>query len=394
MNRLLAFLFVPVIFSCSAKLEKEEVLSDESTALVFDYVLDTVIIDSGDSKPYLDMKLVSSDYIASEGLLYNLDPGTGRVDVIDIAAQKLTGQIQFEVDGPNGIRRYFPTGIKKTNDGDLIIRDYYDILRMGTDAKLKDSYRLRNHTLGGDNLGSGLEINGMGEVSGDGSFFASYYGYYPSNGRILGLARVDLTTKSLRLIPIDFKDEVEKYTIKWNFREGKSSVIPEYKFLTLDRDNFIASNTYKNELWYYDAGKDSVFHRVYQSNLTANVKRGNFRKGVHSMKEYTLAKNRKYQEVVFGPIIKDPENRRFYRYSREVQSVPDRGGSFFRFVLTVFDENLNQLHEEKLALSAAIPGEYYANKTFIHQGMLYTFLDLKSQLAFVRLKPKVSSAGP
>ncbi|WBL42848.1 DUF4221 family protein [Algoriphagus halophytocola] len=387
MNRLLAFLFVPVIFSCSAKLEKEEVLAEESSALLFDYTLDTVIIDSGDSKPYLDMKLVSSDYVASEGLLYNLDPGTGRVDVIDIAAQKLTDQIQFEIDGPNGIRRYFPTGIKKTSGDDLIIRDYYDILRMGTDKKLKDSYRLRNHTLAGDNLRDGQEINGMGEVAQDGTFFASYYGYYPSNGPIMGLAKVDFASKSLRLIPVDFKEQSAKLTIRWDFREGKSTVIPEFKFLTLDKHNFIASNTYKNELWYYDAGTDSVYHRVYKSKLTANVKRGNFRKRVRSMREYTLAKNRKYQEVVFGPIVKDPTKQLFYRYSREVQQVPDRGGSFFRFVLTVFDDQLNQVHEEKLALSAAIPGEYYANKTFVHQGMLYTFLDLKSQLAFVRLKP-------
>lgn len=388
MNRLLPFLIVPLIFSCSPKEEKVEVVPKVSTtSKMFEYTLDTVLIDSGDSIPYLDMKLVSSDYVASEGLLYNLDPGTARVDVYDIAAQKLIKHIKFDVHGPNGIRKYFPTGIKKTKNGDLIIRDFFEVLRMGEDTKLKDSYRLQNHKLGGDNLGDSQEINGMGEIAEDGSYFASHYGYYPSNGRILGLAKVDLTTKSLQLIPVDFKDQSEKFTIRWEYREGKKMVVPEYKFLTLDGMNFIATNSYKNELWYYDAAKDSVSHRVYNSRLISNIKRGNFRKQVGTMQELDLAKKRKFQEVVFGPIIKDTKNQHFYRYSREVQNEPEEGGRYFRFVLSIFDEKLNIIHEEKLDLTAFIPGEYHVNKTFIHEGMLYTFLNLKNQIAFVRLKP-------
>ena len=390
MNRLPLLFFLSLIISCSPKKEKVEVVPKTFTNHTFEYTLDTVFIDSGDSMPYLDMNLVSSDYVYSEGLLYNLDPGTGRVDVYDIDAQKLKKHIQFEVRGPNGIRKYFPTGIKKTNNGDLIIRDYFEVLRMGEDAKLKDSYQLLNHKLDGDNLGESQEINGMGEISNDGSFFASYYGYYPSNGRILGLAKVDLTSKSLKLIPVSFRDQSERFLIRWEYREGKTMVVPEYKFLTLDGPNLIASNSYKNELWYYDAAKDSLYHRIYQSSLISNVKKGNFAKRVGSMQDLNLAKKRKFQEVVFSPIIKDPKNKRFYRYSREVQQEPEQGGRYFRFVLSVFDANLRIIHEEKLDLSAFIPGEYFVNKTFVHKGMLYTFLNLRNQIAFVRLKPSVT----
>jgi hypothetical protein len=388
MKRLLSLLFLSVIFGCSSKKEKVEVVPKTITNNTFDYTLDTVFIDSGDSLPYLDMNLVSSDYVSSEGLLYNLDPGTGRVDVYDIDAQKLKKRIQFEVNGPNGIRKYFPTGIKKTNNGDMIIRDYFEVLRMGADTKLKDSYLLQNHKLSGDNLGESQEINGMGEIAEDGSYFASYYGYYPSNGRILGLARVDLTSKSLKLIPVSFRDQSERFLIRWEYREGKTMVVPEYKFLTLDGPNFIATNSYKNELWYYDATKDSLYHRMYQSSLISNVKRGNYRKKVGSMRDLNLAKKRKFQEVVFGPIIKDPKNKRFYRYSREVQQEPEEGGRYFRFVLSVFDSNLKIIHEQKLDLSAFIPGEYFVNKTFVHKGMLYTFLNFRNQIAFVRLRPR------
>ncbi|EAZ81746.1 DUF4221 domain-containing protein [Algoriphagus machipongonensis] len=388
MRRLLPFLFLSLIFSCSTKKEKVEVVPQNSVGFQFDYSLDTVIMDSGDSMPYLDMNLVSSDYDAAEGLFYNLDPGTARVDVYDIAEQKLIKHIQFDVHGPNGIRKYFPTGIKKIRNGDFIIRDYFEILRMGEDTQLKDSYRLQSHKLEGDDLGESQEVNGMGEIAEDGSYFASYYGYYPSNGRIVGLAKVDLTTKSLQLIPVNFRDQSEKFLIRWEYREGKSTVVPEYKFITLDGRNFIATNSYKNELWYYYAANDSVVHRVYKSSLISNIKRGYFRKQVGSMQEFNLAKKRKFQEVVFGPIIKDPKNKRFYRYSREVQAEPEEGGRYFRFVLSIFDENLNLIHEEKLDLSAFIPGEYFVNKTFVHEGMLYTFLKLENQIAFVRLQPR------
>lgn len=387
MSRLFYLLLFGLFFCCSSKKEKVEVLPTAFSQNIFDYTLDTVVIDSGDSLPYLDMNLVSSDYDPTEGLLYNLDPGTGRVDVYDIGAKKLKNRIQFDVHGPNGIRKYFPTGIKKTTNGDLIIRDYFEVMRMGTDTKLKDSYRLQNHKLSGDDLGDSQEINGMGEISADGSFFASYYGYYPSNGRILGLALLDLKKKSLHLIPVDFRDQSKSFTIRWEYREGKSTLVPEYKFLTIDGSNFIATNSYKNELWYYDSAKDSVFHRIYQSSLMSNVKRGNFPKIVGSMKDLSIAKQRKFQEVVFGPIIKDPAKERFYRYSREVQQEPEEGGRYFRFILSVFDSKLNVIHEEKLDLSAFIPGEYFVNKTFVHKGMLYTYLNLKNQIAFVRLKP-------
>lgn len=391
MKRFLLFLFWVVIFSCSPKKEKPQEIPKAFDNHSFEYTLDTVFIDSGDSLPYLDMDLVSSDYVASEGLLYNLNPGTGRVDVYDIEAQKLKKHIQFEVTGPNGIKKYFPTGIKKTKSGDLIIRDYFEILRMGADTKLLDSYSLQNHKLLGDDLGESQEISGMGEISEDGSFFASYYGYFPSNGRILGLATVDLVSKSLKLIPVNFKDQSEKYLIRWEYREGKNMLVPEYKFLTLDGPNIIASNSYKNELWYYDAKKDSLFYRAYKSNLISNVKRGNFRKKVGSMQDLNSAKKRKFQEVVFGPIIKDPTKRLFYRYSREVQQEPEKEKRYFRFVLSVFDADLDVIHEEKLDLSVFIPGEYFANKTFVHKGMLYTFLNVRDQIAFVRLKPTISN---
>jgi hypothetical protein len=51
------------------------------------------------------------------------------------------------------------------------------------------------------------------------------------------------------------------------------------------------------------------------------------------------------------------------------------------------DQNLNQIGERKMADGDAIP--FLTNK-FFRKGMLYMFLNLEDELAFVRLKPTIT----
>jgi hypothetical protein len=90
--------------------------------------------------------------------------------------------------------------------------------------------------------------------------------------------------------------------------------------------------------------------------------------------------------VVFGRLVKDENSGRFYRYSREQDDSENR----YAYVLTIFDKNLDQIHEEKLSEEVTIPGYYSAAQTFVHEGMLYTFLNIDDEMAFVRLKPVIS----
>jgi hypothetical protein len=57
----------------------------------------------------------------------------------------------------------------------------------------------------------------------------------------------------------------------------------------------------------------------------------------------------------------------------------------FKTVLTAFDSDFNQLHEELLPSDFTLPSTYFARK-----GMIYTFLNIDDELAFVRLKPVIS----
>ncbi len=388
MTRFLTFLFLIAVISCSAKEEKEEEVVPKSE-IEFSYTIDTVRIDGGETKHYLGMNLTMADYSAQEGLLYNLEPETGRVEVIDVEKQKLLRLIQYDMRGPNSIKEYYPSGIKKTILGETFFRDFYVIHRMDSARKKIDTYKLDNSSLKGDRLPYETNIDGSGEIASDGSYYVGLYGNFKPKGEILGVAKVRFSDKSMKLIPIDFWDQLKEYTITVNYDIGRRSSSTEMKFLTLNGPDFILSTSASNELWYYISEIDSVVHRSYHSAITSDKKSGEYRKEVTTHATFEYWSQRKNQEVTFGPLVKDPDSQLFYRYSRELDKSNPESASYV-YVLTVFNEKLEQIHEEKLRSRISILGKYFAGKTFVHKGMIYSYINLNDEMAFVRLKPDFS----
>lgn len=352
----------------------------------FNYVLDTVQIDAGGEQIYLDMDLNMSDYSVNEGLLYNLTPESGRVEVINMESLKLDSVIYYKVNGPNSVKQYFPFGIKKTLFGDTYFKEYHVIHKLNSSGKKIGFYELINRELSGDRLPFDTEIDGLGEISTDGSYLASFYGNFKIGGNVMGIAKVNLVDRSLKLIPIDFWDQLKEYTITVDYDIGRRNSSPELKFLLLNGPDIILSTSASNELWYYDAESDSVIHKNFHSKLTADQKSGKYRKDITDQQLYMYWVKRKNDEVVFGPLVKDHKAQRFYRYSRELDSSNPQKPKFM-YVLTVFDEKLDQIHEQRLQNSIPIMGKYFEGKTFVHNGSIYSFLKKEKELAFIRLKP-------
>ncbi|MEB2779359.1 DUF4221 family protein [Algoriphagus sp. C2-6-M1] len=352
----------------------------------FNYVLDTVHIDAGEDRIYLDMDLNMSDYAVNEGRLYNLTPESGRVEVINMDSLKLDSVIHYQVNGPNSVKQYFPFGIKKTLLGDTYFKEYRVIHKLNSSGKKIGSYELINRELSGDRLPFDTEIDGLGEISTDGSYLASFYGNFKIGGNVLGIAKVNLVDRSLKLIPIDFWDQLKEYTITVDYDIGRRNSSPELKFLLLNGPDIILSTSASNELWYYVAENDTVIHKEFHSRITSDKKSGNYRKDITNQPLYMYWVKRKNDEVVFGPLVKDHAAQRFYRYSRELDKSDPQKPRYV-YVLTVFDEKLDQIHEQKLENSIPIMGKYFEGKTFVHNGSIYSFLKKEKELAFIRLKP-------
>lgn len=374
-----------LVASCGEKTVEVQ-LATANVSPDFNYVLDTVHIDAGEEQIYLDMDLNMSDYSVSDGLLYNLKPENGRVEIINIESQKLDSIIYYKVNGPNSVKQYFPFGIKKTLLGDTFFKEYRVIHKLNSDGKKTDSYELINRELKGDRLPFDTEIDGLGEISSDGSYMASFYGNLKVGGNVLGIAKINLTDRSLKLIPVDFWDELKEYTVTVDYDIGKRNSSPELKFLLLNGPDIILSTSASNELWYYDEESDSVIHKEFHSRITSDKKSGNYRKDITDQPLYMYWVKRKNDEIVFGPLVKDHQAQRFYRYSRELDKSDPQKPRYL-YVLTVFDEKLDQIHEQRLENSIPIIGKYFEGKTFVHKGSIYSFLKKKDELAFIRLKP-------
>ncbi|SFT76726.1 protein of unknown function [Algoriphagus locisalis] len=381
MNKLCFLLFAFIATGCSSEKKSE---SSVANAFDFSYTIDTVMIDADDEFLFLNMELYFSDYSAKEGLLYNLNPQSGRVEVIDLDNRKLAKLVQYELEGPNGILEMALVGIKKASSGDSFFMNYYSINHLDSSDSKIASYRLTNDFLNGEKLAENEEIDGMGQIDSRGEYFSSFYGNYQEKGGIRGVAQIHLADSSLSLIPLEFWGDLDKYEVNMDQGGGRAISAPEAKFLVANGEGFIVSTTAINELWQYSKELDSVIHRQYSSQFTENIKPGKFPQTANNQEEFDQLIQQKVDEVVFGPLVKDESSGRFYRYSREW----DKSDNKYTYVLTIFDENLDQLHEEKMREEVSIPGKYMpGSKTFVHEGILYSFLNIEDEMAFVRLKP-------
>ncbi|RAI95161.1 DUF4221 family protein [Algoriphagus yeomjeoni] len=381
--------FFLLLASCEEK-PVEVQLAVANVSPDFNYVLDTVFIDAGKEQIYLEMDINMSDYSAREGVLYNLTPETARVEVINMETLELDSIINYKINGPNSVKQYFPFGLKKTLFGNTFFKEYKVIHKLNSEGRKIDSYELINRELSGDRLPFDTEIDGLGEIATDGSYLASFYGNFKIGGNVLGIAKVSLVDRSLKLIPIDFWDQLKQYTITVDYDIGKRNSSPELKFLLLNGPDIILSTSASNELWYYDAESGTVTNKKYHSQLTSDKKSGKYRQDITDQRLFMYWVKRKNDEVTFGPLLKDQNAQRFYRYSRELdKSDPQRPK--YVYVLTVFDEKLDQIHEQKLDNNIPIIGKYFEEKTFVHNGSIYSYLKKENQLAFIRLKPSFSN---
>ncbi|WP_439489340.1 DUF4221 family protein [Algoriphagus sp.] len=384
MNKYYQLALVLLPFSCNT--EKNTKNSNDKN-INFSYSIDTVMIDAGDEFLFLNMNLYFSSYSADEGLLYNLNPESARMEVIDLESHSLDRLVQYDLDGPNRVKELAITGIKKSDTGDLFFQDYYTLSRLDSSGTKTATYRFTNDFLNGDELALNEEIDGMGQIGSDGAYFASFYDNYQEKGGIRGVAQIHLGDSSLRLFPLDFWGDLDKYEVNMDHGDGRAISAPEFKFLLVDGADFIVSTSAKNELWHYNAELDSIIHKEYTSEFTKNVKPGNYPKTTNNQEEFEQVVKQKSDEVIFGFLVKDENSGLFYRYSRE----RDNSKNNYAYVLTIFDENLNQLHEEKLGEEVSIPNEHMpGGKPFVHRGMLYSFLNIEDELAFVRLQTRFS----
>jgi hypothetical protein len=381
MKNLPIYLIVLFLISCGGDPEG----SNSNQNLEISYEIDTVMVDAGDHFFFVQFGLGMSDVDKSQKLFYNFNNQDLKMEIIDLENLKLKEVKQFEKEGPNGIGGGFIMRVQLLPDESLLFYDFVGIHHVAKSGEKIATYKLEEIDWKGDQLADDEEINVSSLDTQDGKTFYGFYGTQGFDSKILGIAQINLSDQSLRLFPSDFLQFTNAFDISFSMGDRGAAKFPEQNRIRVVDNKILITTTAKNELWEWDMAQDSLINHAYQSQLTSNSKKGNYPMQVSSQEEFRAAIQEKNKEVSFGTLIHAPNQDKFWRYHKEMDRMTAGDTIIYKNVLTAFDEELNQLGE------TAFPEKFKnGDPVFYLDGMLWQFLNVDDEVAFVRVKPSLS----
>lgn len=367
MKKLLFIPFLALIASCSEKASEAEM----PTALNFSYTLDTVMVDAGDGFVFLNRLLATAALSPDQKTLFNFNPGEVELEVIDLVDLRVRERIKLESEGPLGVGN--PSSLSVAQDGGFAFINFFDARLFNPALDSMGLLHIRREQFEG--LGLNESLNPTISVSTDGEQLFVPYGPEDESLPQLGLAVVSIADKALRKIPLDIYARLQPYVMSL-LQEGQvqmRTIEPVY-FKQIE-DRLLISSASLNELYILDLETDSVSHRVYQSTITQNSKKVPERTTMDSPEEMRTRFRAINEDVTFGDFYFDDQKKRYWRFSQELDRMIGDSATFKR-VVTLFDEDLQQIHEEEL------PIDLFSFK-FFKDGKLYSHINVEDELGFV-----------
>ncbi|SFB60682.1 DUF4221 family protein [Algoriphagus aquimarinus] len=382
--KLLTPIILAVLASCGTKDGAE---NTQGTAIELSYELDTVMVDAGDKFIYLNSSLINSGLSQDGKYLYNFKTGvnpTG-IEVIDLDNLKLERVIPMTVDGPNAIRSPYMSNIYMLADGTFYLSDNYEVYHFDQEGNKLSTMVYAKQEFEGERLPEGKRIQLNETLSKDEKTIATLYGGEKMEDSADGLALFDLENKRVKYKELGLFKELDKYqTIFYYEKVHPMNMLMADISLLMKNDSLLFSNSAQNKIYFYNLATDSISSKTYSSKFTSQEAKGNYPPRSDSEEEFQAIFNEKSKEVSYGSLFFDEHNDVYWRFAKEMDYM--KGDTIqYKTVLTAFDPEFNQVHEELLPSDFVLPYKYFARK-----GMIYTFLNIEDELAFVRLKPTIS----
>jgi hypothetical protein len=344
-------------------------------------------VHSGEDFIYLNWNLTSSDISTDEKYFYNFKTGatpTG-VEVIDLENLKLERVIPISLEGPNGIRSSYVTKVYMLPDDTFYLSDNYEVYHFDKEGNKLSTMSYAKQEFEGEKLPGEKRIRLNENLSPDGKTLVALYGGQKMDESVDGLAIFDLENKRVSYRPMGLFKELDKYqtTLYYEGTQPMSGSMAQI-FLQPKGDTLLYSNSAQNKLYFYNLKTDSLTSKTFSSQYTSQEAKNNYPKRSDSEEEFRDITKEKSKEVNYGALFFDDQNDVYWRFAKEMDRM--KGDTIlFKTVLTAFDPEFNQLHEELLPADFTLPYKYFAR-----EGMIYLFLNIDDELAFVRLKPRIS----
>lgn len=375
MKKLTPLFSLLVFFACGEKDEN----NSENSDFAFSYSIDTVQVDPGDHLVYITGYMTTATPSSDKKVLYNLNPKSPELEIIDLDALSFQESIPLEKEGPEGIGKYV-SDLIVTDQGDFFFIGYESLVKSNPGLDQYKRFSFQADKLSGDKLEENEGIDFGAIPSKDGNYFFGTYSVQMFQGKIGGLAIVDLNEMSLKKIPIPELENLVDFNIN-QYQDGRPMMSTIERIWLNEVDGkFYLTNSTRNEAFIYDPKLDSLFKKEFQSSITNNAKKGLYTKETNSDKEMSKAMKEKNKEVNFNELIYDDTNQKFWRVSSDLdRMIAD--SVVTKNILTIFDKDLNQIHEEKIDFNIT------SMLSFFKEGTLYSYINLEDEMGFTRIKP-------
>lgn len=379
MKKLPIYLLILTLFSCGGDPETSKATRD----LEITYEIDTVMVDPGDHFFFLNWGLGIADVSADKKMLFNLNPQTFLLEIVDLDALALKETVQLEKEGPNGVGGGFISKLQVLDNGNLLLFDFQKIFEITPKGELVRSYEFDKSKLSGYDFGETDEVETMGIFSPDGKRFIGQLTDEDFKKPAKGLAFVDTETMEIQVEETDAISKLDEYRIMFEMGGNSMMSTGEQVFMDVIAGDFVISNTGFNEIYVYDFDADSLIHYQYQAQLSSNERILDYPQRVESREALMEVMKEKNEQVRFGPLIPQPDKNLIWRLTKDKdRMIAD--SVIYKNVVTVFDSDYQMLHEEVVE---KFPG---SNMSFFKDGMLYAYINLDDEMAFVRVKPSIS----
>ncbi|MEB2776596.1 DUF4221 family protein [Algoriphagus sp. D3-2-R+10] len=367
MKKLTIIILALFCFSCGGTTEVEE-----GKGFDFSYTVDTVMVDPGDGIVFLRLGLSTAALSPDQNQLYNFNPAASEMEIINLESLQITDRIQMEKEGPAGTGR--PRKLVISLDGKAFFIGFTDLREFDPQLANMKTYKIREEKFEGFQPDESLDFDLT--LSQNGKNVYAAYGSENDDLAKTGLAVLELENMSLKTYPLEIWERMHGY-VRSFFKDGQMvSRSIELAYIDPLDNRILISSTNFNEVYILDLATDSISHKVFHSNLTENSKeipeKVTFEVNSPAELEPIFAESE--EQVSFSRFYYDDFNKKFWRFSRELdRKIGD--STVFKEVVTLFDEDLNQLHEEEF------PGDYLGFK-FFREGKLWSYVNVEDELGF------------
>ena len=366
MKKLFPLLLLSIsCFAC----EKEPEKSNKDN-FDFSYTVDTVMVDPGEEIIYLRSNLNTAALSLDKKRIFNFNSPAYEFEIINLEQLKLEERIKMEKEGPQGTGD--PHSVLINEEGKVFFTTYTDVREFNSQLDSMKRYSIRKEKFEALNPGESLDADY--ELSLDGKLVFAPYGPEDFQKPNTGIGIVSLEDLQLKKVPIDLWERSEPYHITY-LEDGnmKMRTIEPVQIDPIDHRVLISSHNF-NEVYILDLTTDSITQKSFQSNLTPNSKNKPSKVTVESREEWREIWDTLRDQVEFGRFYYDEHHDKFWRFSREVdKKIGD--STIYKEVTTIFDKDLNQIHEEIL------PIPFFGLK-FFKDGKLYSFVNVEDELGF------------